>query len=289
MKKKFKFLSIILIVLLLISALPLAAFADEIEDTEITDEAETFTDTVAEQEETEQGNYVFSLPEDDENTRYERISKNVIKVTVYPNVTEEDETTLIVPPIDGHINFTDPFDDATPMVVPPINDEIIFDGDGSSTYPADTYISSSSKATNYGSVTEASISNSKYFFISYPMPYIPEYATIIEATLNLKYRYQSTESATVYAHKVNFDWNENTLTWNLAAQHTGMGLDQTFLSSVTITDTQGTSLTTPQNVSIDILDAAEAWHIDETENHGIALKSSGKSVAIKKSEAAYDY
>ena len=177
-----------------------------------------------------------------------------------------------------HINIGNSLEDPTPMAFGPGFDEIIFDGGASITYPNDTYISSLTPTTNYGSATEAFVNNENFLFISYPMPYIPEYATIVEATLNIAYRYKSDQSASVSAYRVSVNWNESSLTWNSLQPSYDMGINPTVLSTTIISDTQGSSLSTPRFTQIDISDAAAIWHSGEAQNYGVALKTLGETV-----------
>ena len=240
MKKNIKLFAFILATLMLVSFIPLATFAEEIETGAENTETETVEGSSPEQEEavsepedtSQHENNGFSLPEDSENVHYERLPNGFIKVTVYPNVTESEANggnSLSVP---GHINIDNSLEDPTPMAFGPGFDETIIDGGDSITYPSDTYISSLSPTTNYGSATEAFVNDENFLFISYPMPYIPEYATIVEATLNIAYRYKSNQSASVSAYRVNIYWQENTFTWNSTLSTYGMGIDSTVLCKI---------------------------------------------------------
>ena len=101
MKNNFKLLAMILAILMMISVFPIAAFAEEIDGGEAIDGTETeesSTNSSFESEfETSNDEPMFPLPEGDENVTYEQISKNYVKVTVFPNVTESPSNDTSLP------------------------------------------------------------------------------------------------------------------------------------------------------------------------------------------------
>ena len=291
MKNKFKFLAIILATLMLVSFIPLATFAEEIEYIEEPEDTieEDSIETIETEVYTETYEPTFTLPDNDENITYELISKNTVKVTVFPNVTEssasDNGTDLHLP---GKLDVVNVSDSADPLKIG--NDMIDLGGSGGIPSPVDTYISNAAPTTNYGNATEAQVTNNKILYISYPMPYIPEYATLVEANVNIAYVYDDpTQAVEVYVHKVNISWTETGLTWNVANQNTRLGLEQRYMSSTTISDPQGISVTTPRFAQFDILDAAQEWLSGESENNGVALKTYGQLIKFKTSEALSTY
>ena len=292
MKNKFKFLAAILATLMLVSFIPLAAFAEEIEYIEEPEDTieEDSIETIETEVYTETYEPTFTLPDNDENITYELISKNTVKVTVFPNVTEssasDNGTDLHLP---GKLDVVNVSDSADPLKIG--NDMIdLGGGSGGVPSPIDTYISSAAPSTNYGNSAEAQVTNNKILYISYPMPYIPEYATLVEANVNIAYVYDDpTQAVEVYVHKVNISWTETGLTWNVANQNTRLGLEQRYMSITTISDPQGISVTTPRFAQFDILDAAQEWLSGESENNGVALKTYGQLIKFKTSEALSTY
>ena len=292
MKKTIKFFAFILATLMLVSFVPLAAFAEEIETGAENTETETMEDINSENDETTDNTFVDTyLPEGNENIQYEHISDGIFKITVYSPASDsiiDDSNSSLVP---GQMEFTDPSQNVDTMAGGSSNSEIIFDDYGGPNLITDTYIDGSTPATNYGYATEATVSNNKILYIKHPTPEIPSHATIVEASLHIAFVYDNRlESVDVNAHRVNESWTETGLTWNVAREMTRLGLEQRPVSVTTIADPKATSLTAPKYTTIDITSAAQDWASGEFENYGIALKTSTSlQIKFKTKETTWNY
>lgn len=180
-------------------------------------------------------------------------------------------------------------DRAFPLTIDPtIKASILFD----------TYINSSSPATNYGSSEELWISSSKISFLRCSMPTLPSGCQFSSARLYVYYYYYSnvtSNSITAGAYQILNSWNEtgsNGLTWNIANQNTNMGISTTRLSTGNLSGSRGAYIDSPQITSFDVTAAADSWYNSSSSNYGIALKyetGTNSAVILKSYETYSDY
>ena len=159
----------------------------------------------------------------------------------------------------------------------------------------DTYINSSSAATNYGTSAELWISSGKITFLRCSMPSLPAGCSFYAANLYVYYYYYSyiTDGGlTAGAYQVMNSWSETGLTWNIAQPNTTQYISLTRLSTGYMSGARGAYSSSPKTTSFDVTNAAASWYADSSTNHGIALKyesGTNASVILKSYEAGSDY
>lgn len=159
----------------------------------------------------------------------------------------------------------------------------------------DTYINSSSAATNYGTSAELWISSGKITFLRCSMPSLPAGCSFYAANLYVYYYYYSyiTDGGlTAGAYQVMNSWSETGLTWNIAQPNTTQYISSTRLSTGYMSGARGAYSSSPKTTSFDVTNAAASWYADSSTNHGIALKyesGTNASVILKSYEAGSDY
>lgn len=159
----------------------------------------------------------------------------------------------------------------------------------------DTYINSSSAATNYGTSAELWISSGKITFLRCSMPSLPAGCSFYAANLYVYYYYYSyiTDGGlTAGAYQVMNSWSETGLTWNIAQPNTTQYISSTRLSTGYMSGARGAYSSSPKTTSFDVTNAAASWYADSSTNHGIALKyesGTNTSVILKSYEAGSDY
>gem|GEM_PF-4979669 len=157
----------------------------------------------------------------------------------------------------------------------------------------DTYVSSYSPSSNYGSSLQLYVGASTMrAYISLPKPTLPSNATITYGELQVAYWYISsvtTGYVTVGAYKVNSYWNASTLTWNTV--QTGSGaLAASAMSTRNLHAGNNTTQSFPGFALIDITEAVQDWYAGKA-NYGIALEYMGgtnTSVGICSVETGFD-
>ena len=140
----------------------------------------------------------------------------------------------------------------------------------------DTYISSTYPNNRYGSASYVRVGRNEIAYIQFSMPYIPGFATITSANLNVSYSLDvSGGSVGVYAYQVMEEWTPGTQNWNHVNQYANMGLADHYMSMTVFRDTNGETLTNPPRGTIDITDAVTLWYEGASDNYGIALQRYG--------------
>lgn len=157
----------------------------------------------------------------------------------------------------------------------------------------DTYISSLSKDTNYGSEDNIWISGTKTAFIKIGLPnsiYLPQGAVITNASLNVYYYYLSNVTSgelVAGAYEILYPWSSDQVTWNIANQNPNLGISSTVVSTATLSVDSSNGVNSPGLAVFDITDLMQDW-IDGQSNYGVALKyisGTNYSVILKSSEA----
>ncbi len=138
--------------------------------------------------------------------------------------------------------------------------------------PYDTYISATNKSNNYGAEEKLWVGTNNTAFIFVFLPTLPDNADVTAAQLYFSYYYNITTGyLTVGAYPVEFEWDELTLTWNLANAQENMGLGASCLGTTRLNGTRTITTT-----SVSVTDAVKSWYASkETNNYGIALKRVG--------------
>lgn len=138
--------------------------------------------------------------------------------------------------------------------------------------PYDTYISATNKSNNYGAEEKLWVGTNDTTFIFDFLPTLPDNADVTAAQLYFSYYYNITTGyLTVGAYPVEFEWDELTLTWNLANAQENMGLGASCLGTTRLNGTRTITTT-----SVSVTDAVKSWYASkETNNYGIALKRVG--------------
>ncbi len=200
----------------------------------------------------------------------------------------EDEYGFIVTVV-ANTEWINDSDRVFPITIDPtIQKSIVFD----------TYINSSSPATNYGSSSELWISSERISFLRCSMPTIPAGCSFYAANLYVYYYYHSnvtTGGLTAGAYQVLNSWVEtgtSGLTWEIAQPNTSTYISATRLSTGYLSGSRGAYISSPKTVSFNVTTAAASWYVDSNTNYGIALKyesGNNASVIIKSYEAGMNY
>ncbi len=154
---------------------------------------------------------------------------------------------------------------------------------------ADTYISSSSPNTNYGSSSDLWVSSSNITYMkSVSLPSIPTNAKVTDARLHLYYYYHITTGSLVASiHQVRENWGENTLTWYTASDYNAYGLDPESVAEVTFNAAQSISQSSPGIAMVNVTETVSNWYAGQP-NYGIGIvyeRGVNQSVIIKSRES----
>ena len=128
---------------------------------------------------------------------------------------------------------------------------------------ADTFVSSSTAKTNYGSSIALVVCQGSTSYVRFNLAGIPAGASISKATLRL-YVDAVAKNGTFDVYQLNSSWAENTLTYNTPPPPLG----------ASITNGTGVSITTAswnQFLLIDITALAQGWVNGTIPNNGVAL------------------
>jgi hypothetical protein len=135
---------------------------------------------------------------------------------------------------------------------------------------ADTFVSSSTAKTNYGSSIALVVGSGTTSYVRFNLAGIPAGASISKATLRL-YVDAVAKAGTFDVYQLNSSWAENTLTYNTPPPPLG----------TSVTNGTGVSITTAswnQFLLIDITALAQGWVSGTIPNNGVALAlTSGSS------------
>jgi hypothetical protein len=135
---------------------------------------------------------------------------------------------------------------------------------------ADTFVSSSTAKTNYGSSIALVVGSGTTSYVRFNLAGIPAGASISKATLRL-YVDAVAKNGTFDVYQLNSSWAENTLTYNTPPPPLGLS----------VTNGTGVSITTAnwnQFLLIDITALAQGWVNGTIPNNGVALAlTSGSS------------
>jgi len=135
---------------------------------------------------------------------------------------------------------------------------------------ADTFVSSSTAKTNYGSSIALVVCQGSTSYVQFNLAGIPAGASISKATLRL-YVDAVAKAGKFDVYQLNSSWAENTLTYNTPPPPLG----------ISVTNGTGVSITTAnwnQFLLIDITALAQGWVNGTIPNNGVALAlTSGSS------------
>jgi hypothetical protein len=135
---------------------------------------------------------------------------------------------------------------------------------------ADTFVSSSTAKTNYGSSIALVVGSGTTSYVRFNLAGIPAGSSISKATLRL-YVDAVAKNGTFDVYQLNSSWAENTLTYNTPPPPLG----------TSVTNGTGVSITTAswnQFLLIDITALAQGWVNGTIPNYGVALAlTSGSS------------
>jgi hypothetical protein len=130
---------------------------------------------------------------------------------------------------------------------------------------ADTFVSSSTPKTNYGSTIALVVGSGTTSYVRFDLAGIPAGSSISKATLRL-YVDAVAKNGTFDVYQLNSSWAENTLTYNTPPPPLGLS----------VTNGTGVSITTAswnQFLLIDITALAQSWVNGTVPNNGVALTS----------------
>ena len=145
------------------------------------------------------------------------------------------------------------------------------------TYTYDTFIDADSPNSAYGSASLLSVkTNKKIVFIHIQKPTLPSVATINSATMHVPYRFdEESGRADLAAYQVAMNWNENTLTWNMASATTNLSAPRPvrmgYYTAALSYPTFNASSNYPMTAAVNITAAAQRWYAGTDNNFGIAL------------------
>jgi hypothetical protein len=128
---------------------------------------------------------------------------------------------------------------------------------------ADTFVSSSTAKTNYGSSIALVVCQGSTSYVRFNLAGIPAGASISKATLRL-YVDAVAKAGTLDVYQLNNSWAENTLTYNTPPPPLG----------ISVTNGTGVSITAAswnQFLLIDITSLAQGWVNGTIPNNGVAL------------------
>lgn len=134
---------------------------------------------------------------------------------------------------------------------------------------SDTHVWGSYAGANYGDDANMFVSSNSIALIKFPIPNIPEGATLNVPNLYVYYYANvSTGNTKIGAYKILNNWNENTVTWN-----TKPTIDSTIQSNATLYhSTDNTSSTNKVSIRFTVRNAVEDWLENPSTNYGIAIK-----------------
>ena len=168
---------------------------------------------------------------------------------------------------------------AYPVTVDPIIESV--------DYPYDTYISSESPYDNFGTEEYMRVSETDIAYVLIFLPDFPEGASVNNALLKF-YCYGETNQAQdiiLESYQVLQDWSETGLTWNSLLNTPNQGLDSSRLSRMQCFIPANASPTDPRPGSLNITEAARAWHESRFEEmEGIYHYGNNLGIGIKYSE-----
>lgn len=135
---------------------------------------------------------------------------------------------------------------------------------------ADTYVSSGSSTTNYGSATDLWITSSTIAYYRFATPTIPNGATITNAIVDVPYYYhiENEYDLRITAYRVMSNWNEYSINWTNKPTRSTTELGSSNLPA------NGALENTPGYGVLNITDYAKSWYTG-TPNNGIAIKRTG--------------
>ena len=135
---------------------------------------------------------------------------------------------------------------------------------------ADTYVSSGSSTTNYGSATDLWITSSTIAYYRFATPTIPNGATITNAIVDVPYYYhiENEYDLRIMAYRVMSNWNEYSINWTNKPTRSTTELGSSNLPA------NGALADDPGYGVLNITDYAKSWYTG-TPNYGIAIKRTG--------------
>ena len=182
------------------------------------------------------------------------------------------EFTLIADP-----NWIDSSDRAFPVVIDPSFVDI--------GQIDDTYVSSSSKSSNYGGEHYAFVSSASEAYFRFATPNLPPDISIVSASIRMPYYYDVTGdiSTTVDLFELTSDWNESAVTWNNKPS-----MKSTRFSTASMYN-NGATVSDPNYATFSVTDYVKSWYNSQN-NYGFAAKRTGgtaNSVKLATKEGSY--
>lgn len=138
----------------------------------------------------------------------------------------------------------------------------------------DTYVSTSSKDSNFGTDTTVLVGAQYTALFKSNMPTLPNGATIQSATWHgaLYYMDGVNLKTIIEARAMEGSWNEYSDTYNTLYANYGadLGISSTVLDTKTIISNNAYTSDNPHWISFDVTDAVQSWY-NGTSNYGIAI------------------
>jgi len=143
--------------------------------------------------------------------------------------------------------------------------------------PSDTFVSDTNPSTNYGNWSHMYVgkgtslgkTRSLYWF---RLPSLPSSAFISSATLTVtNTTIYVTGSPVVEAHRINGDWNANTVTWT----------NQPSIGGSEQPPYTASNTTTPYNWDINVSSLVSDWYSGNVANYGVELKYADENLTMR--------
>ncbi|MBQ4447812.1 MAG: RICIN domain-containing protein [Clostridia bacterium] len=146
----------------------------------------------------------------------------------------------------------------------------------------DTYVSSSSPSSNYGSSAYVRIRSNTIAYLKASMPTLPIYAKISSASLTTKcYSEGSSGSIEINAYRCKRSWDESSLTWNTVSSWSNNGLATARCSHATANVISSTDPASAVTLVFSVTSLIKGWYAGNS-NLGLGLKyNSGAVSAVR--------
>lgn len=135
---------------------------------------------------------------------------------------------------------------------------------------ADTYVSYSEPAKNYGSATDLWVSDYHVAYYKFTTPTLPNGVTVSYASVKIPYYYFVTNEKymSMGIYQVTSSWSEHSVTWNTKPTTASSAIATANIYA------DGVNELNPKYVTYSVSSYVQSWY-NGTQNHGFALKRTG--------------